>query len=53
MATLRLLIGRPDVLVSIANDWFADDLPLAQIQDQAIHSIARLAGAPLLRAVNR
>ncbi|WP_051090040.1 carbon-nitrogen hydrolase family protein [Trinickia symbiotica] len=48
----RLFVDRPDVLVSMANDWFARDLALAQIQRQSVQSIARLAGAPLLRAVN-
>ncbi|WP_258187828.1 conjugal transfer protein TraB [Trinickia symbiotica] len=49
----RLFVDRPDVLVSMANDWFAHDLALAQIQRQSVESIARLSGVPLLRAVNR
>lgn len=49
----RLFVDRPDVLVSMANDWFAYDLALAQIQRQSVQSIARLVGVPLLRAVNR
>jgi hypothetical protein len=49
----RLLLDRPDVLVGMANNWFAHDLPLTQIQRQSIQSVARLAGVPLRRAVNR
>ncbi|CAB3778736.1 hypothetical protein LMG28614_00709 [Paraburkholderia ultramafica] len=49
----RLLIDRPDVLVSMSNGWFNADLAIAQIQQQSIRSIAQLAGIPLLRAVNR
>ena len=48
----RLYVRRPDVLISIVNDWFAPDLALAQIQRQSIESVARLSGVPLLRAVN-
>lgn len=49
----RLYVRRPDVLVSMASDWFAPDLALAQIQWQSIASVARLSGVPLVRAVNR
>lgn len=49
----RLYIRRPDILVSVANDWFARDFALGQIQRQSIESVARLSGVPLLRAVNR
>lgn len=49
----RLYVHRPDVLVSMANDWFAHHLPLSQIQRQSIESVARLSGVPLLRAMNR
>jgi hypothetical protein len=49
---LRLLIDPPDVLLDLANLWFADDLAIAQIQQQSIGAFARLAGVPVLRAVN-
>ncbi len=49
----RLLVDRPDVLVSVDNAWFDADLAVARIQAQSIASVARAAGAPLLRAVNR
>ncbi len=49
----RLYVHRPDVLVSMANNWFARDLALPQIQRQSIESVARLSGVPLLRAANR
>ncbi|MFM0019478.1 carbon-nitrogen hydrolase family protein [Paraburkholderia azotifigens] len=49
----RLLVDRPDVLISMSNGWFDSDLGLARIQQQSTDSIARLANVPLLRAVNR
>jgi|GEM_PF-1177976 len=49
----RLLVDRPDVLISMSNGWFDFDLGLARIQQQSADSIARLANIPLLRAVNR
>jgi apolipoprotein N-acyltransferase len=49
----RLLVDRPDVLISMSNGWFDFDLGLARIQQQSADSIARLANVPLLRAVNR
>lgn len=49
----RLYVHPPDILVSLANTWFARDLALTQIQRQSIESVARLSGVPLLRAVNR
>ncbi|WP_233852920.1 conjugal transfer protein TraB [Paraburkholderia sp. HD33-4] len=49
----RLLIDRPDLLVSMSNSWFNADLSLAHIQQQSVYSIAQLTGLPLLRAVNR
>ncbi|CAJ0806879.1 conjugal transfer protein TraB [Ralstonia thomasii] len=48
----RLLLVRPDVLLGLANNWFDDGLAVGQIQRQSITSIARIAGVPLLRAVN-
>lgn len=49
---LRLLIDPPDVLLDLANLWFADDLAIARIQQQSIGAFARLAGVPVLRAEN-
>jgi apolipoprotein N-acyltransferase len=49
----RLYIRRPNVLLSVANDRFAHDFALGQIQRQSIESVARLSGVALLRAVNR
>jgi len=49
----RMLLDRPDVLISQSNGWFDADLALYRIQQQGIASVARLAGAPLLRATNR
>ncbi|MFP3562944.1 conjugal transfer protein TraB [Paraburkholderia sp. SIMBA_030] len=49
----RMLLKRPDVVVSMSNGWFDADLALARIQQQSIESMARMAGVPLLRATNR
>lgn len=51
----KICESRPtlDVLVSVDNAWFDADLAVARIQAQSIASVARAAGAPLLRAVNR
>ncbi|MDN7669358.1 MULTISPECIES: carbon-nitrogen hydrolase family protein [Burkholderia cepacia complex] len=49
----RTLLDKPDVIVSQSNGWFDSDLALANIQRQSIEAVARLAGAPLLRATNR
>ncbi|MBU9363486.1 conjugal transfer protein TraB [Burkholderia multivorans] len=49
----RTLLDRPDVVISQSNGWFDADLALAGIQQQGIASVARLAGAPLLRATNK
>lgn len=49
----RTLLDRPDILISLSNGWFDAGLALPEIQQQGIASVARLAGAPLLRATNR
>ncbi|MFP4893971.1 conjugal transfer protein TraB [Paraburkholderia sp. EG304] len=49
----RTLLDRPDIVISLSNGWFDADLALPEIQQQGIASVARLAGAPLLRATNR
>jgi hypothetical protein len=48
----RMLIQRPDVVVSIANNWFIAGTRLEAIQAQSIESVARLVGSPLIRARN-
>jgi len=48
----RLLVTRPDVLVGMASNWFIAGRALEQIQTQSIASTARLAGVPLMRAVD-
>ncbi|MEX3814584.1 hypothetical protein AB3X96_30690 [Paraburkholderia sp. BR13439] len=45
----RLLIDRPDALISTSNEWFDFDLALAHIQQQSADSIARLGDVSLLR----
>ncbi|WP_233857672.1 hypothetical protein [Paraburkholderia sp. HD33-4] len=49
----RLLIDRPDLLVSMSNSWFSAGLSIAHIQRQSVYSIAQLTGVSLLRAVDR
>ncbi|MGF6976142.1 apolipoprotein N-acyltransferase [Paraburkholderia sp. JPY465] len=49
----RMLLDQPDIVISLSNGWFDAGLALPEIQQQGIASVARLAGAPLLRATNR
>ncbi|WP_185181338.1 conjugal transfer protein TraB [Mycoavidus sp. B2-EB] len=49
----RLFFISPDLLISLSNQWFNSDLATAKIQQQSIHSLARLVGVPLLRSTNR
>ncbi len=49
----RTLVDRPGVVISQSNGRFDADLAVAAIQQQRIASVARLAGALLLRATNR
>lgn len=49
---LTMLHGRPDVLVSVANNWFSTGLSEPAIQARHIQLWADLWGIPLLRAVN-
>jgi apolipoprotein N-acyltransferase len=48
----RMLIQRPDVVVSVANNWFIAGTALEAIQTQSIESVAQLVGRPLVRARN-
>ncbi len=49
----RLFFAPPEVLISVANQWFSSDLPLAEMQQQSIHSLARLVRVPIVRSTNR
>lgn len=49
----RLWVTKPDVLIGMASNWFIAGRDLDHIQAQSATSIARLAGIPLMRAVNR
>lgn len=50
---LESMIGRPDVLVSMANNWSVRGLAAEWHQELSIQAQARLIGAPLVRASNR
>ncbi len=50
---LRLLLDRPDVVVSTANNWMVRGGSAEGRQRASIEATARLVGAPLIRAVNR
>lgn len=47
------LLSRPDVMVSVANNWMVRGRPAEERQQASIAMTARLTGAPLIRAVNR
>lgn len=47
------LAPRPDVLVSLANQWWAEALHEPEVQRRTVEGWARLWGVPLVRAVNR
>lgn len=46
------LIQKPDVIVSIANNWFIGGTAIEAIQAQSIASVAKLVDRPLVRARN-
>jgi len=48
-----LLTGQADVLVSVANTWATSGTRGDRSQTASAHLLARLAGVPLVRAVNR
>jgi len=48
-----LLTGQADVLVSVANTWATSGTRGDQSQTLSVRLLARLAGVPLVRAVNR
>lgn len=50
---LTMLRHRPELIVSVANNWFADGLAEPGIQARHIQLWADLWGVPLVRAVNR
>lgn len=45
-------LDKPRAIISLANNWFADDLDAVWIQRRSIENQARLFGLPLVRAVN-
>ncbi len=45
-------LDRPQLIVSLANNWFAADLAAVWIQRRSIENQTRLFGRPLVRAVN-
>lgn len=47
-----LLTGNPRALVSVANDWALAGTRAARAQQISVTLLARLAGVPLVRAVN-
>lgn len=42
---------RPDVVISMANNWFAKDRASVFIQSRTIYLMSRLYGVPLVRSV--
>lgn len=46
------LLSRPDVMLSVANNWMVRGRPAEERQQASIEMTARLAGVPLIRAVN-
>ena len=49
---LSSALEHPTVLVTAANDYWAKDTPIPEIQEVSAKSLARLFGVPLLSAVN-
>lgn len=49
---MGLLTGKADVLVSMVNAWATSNTRGAQMQTVSVTLLARLAGVPLVRAVN-
>lgn len=47
-----ILAGRPDLLLAIANGWWAKDAAALEIQRHHVEAWARIAGVPLLRSIN-
>lgn len=45
-------LDKPRAIISLANNWFADDLDAVWIQRRSIENQARLFRLPLVRAVN-
>jgi hypothetical protein len=49
---LSSVFEHPTVLVAAANDYWAKDTPIPEVQEVSAKSLARLFGLPLLSAVN-
>lgn len=47
----KMIHGRPDMIVSVANQWFTNSTT-AEAQKRSVNYQARLWGLPLLRAIN-
>ena len=47
------LVERPDVLIAPANDWWANETNLPEIQRQSVFAWARLFGIPAIWSTNR
>ena len=50
---LSTVFERPTVLVTAANDYWAKETPIPEVQKVSAKSLARLFGMPLLSAVNQ
>ena len=50
---LSTVFERPTVLVTAANDYWAKETPIPEVQKVSAKSLARLFGLPLLSAVNQ
>lgn len=52
IASFWLSPRRPEVMVSVANNWFGGGLYSATVQKVSVRTWARLYGVPLIRALN-
>jgi apolipoprotein N-acyltransferase len=50
---LSSVFEHPTVLITAANDYWAKDTPIPEVQEVSARSLARLFGLPLLSAVNK
>lgn len=50
---LTSILEHPTVLITTANDYWAKDTPIPEIQEVSAESLARLFALPLLSAVNQ
>jgi hypothetical protein len=52
VSTLLFSQQRPEVMISVANNWFGGGFYSAKVQEVSVRSWARLYGVPLIRALN-